>query len=49
MTVMFVGGAIGSAGATAAWHQGGWPGVTLFGAALSAIALGLALLGRRSA
>jgi predicted MFS family arabinose efflux permease len=42
MTVMFVGGSIGSAGATLAWGVGGWIGVSLHGAALAGIAMVLA-------
>jgi predicted MFS family arabinose efflux permease len=38
---MFVGGALGSAGATLAWKCGGWAAVCTFGLALVAIALGL--------
>ena len=39
MTGMFLGGSFGSAGATIAWHHGGWGAVTCFGAALALIAL----------
>jgi predicted MFS family arabinose efflux permease len=45
MTGVFVGGSIGSAGATAAWRTGGWTAVCLFGAALALVAVGLAALG----
>jgi len=47
---MFVGGAIGSAGASLAWHQSGWPAVCFFGAVLVAVALGpsMAKWSRRS-
>ena len=38
---MFVGGAVGSAGASLAWQFAGWAAVCTFGAALVAIALGL--------
>jgi predicted MFS family arabinose efflux permease len=38
---MFVGGAIGSAGASLAWQFAGWAAVCAFGAVLVAIALGL--------
>jgi predicted MFS family arabinose efflux permease len=43
---MFVGGAVGSAGASLAWKLGGWDAVCAFGAALVAIALGLHARGR---
>jgi predicted MFS family arabinose efflux permease len=43
---MFVGGAVGSAGASLAWEFNGWPAVCTFGAALVAIALGLHACGR---
>lgn len=46
MTGMFLGGALGSAGATAAWMQGGWMAVGLFGVALGAMALGVTALAR---
>lgn len=36
---MFVGGAIGSAGAVLVWHMAGWYAVCTLGAALVAIAL----------
>ncbi|SDL41662.1 MFS transporter [Nonomuraea jiangxiensis] len=36
MTVLFVGGAIGSALASVVWAQGGWTGVCVLGATLSA-------------
>jgi predicted MFS family arabinose efflux permease len=38
---MFVGGAVGSAGASLAWEFAGWGAVCAFGGALVAIALGL--------
>jgi hypothetical protein len=41
MSGMFVGGAIGSAGASLAWQFAGEAAVGTFGAALVAIALGL--------
>jgi predicted MFS family arabinose efflux permease len=43
---MFVGGAVGSAGASLAWEFAGWTAVCSFGAALVAIALGLHACGR---
>jgi predicted MFS family arabinose efflux permease len=43
---MFVGGAVGSAGASLAWERGGWAAVCGFGATLVAIALGLHARGR---
>jgi len=46
MTCMFIGGALGSAGATSVWHLGGWNAVSAFGAGLSALALGPELLRR---
>jgi predicted MFS family arabinose efflux permease len=43
---MFVGGAVGSAGASLAWQLSGWAAVCAFGAALIAIAFGLHVCGR---
>jgi predicted MFS family arabinose efflux permease len=45
---MFVGGAIGSAGASLAWGESGWPAVCFFGAILAAIALGATRRGGRT-
>jgi hypothetical protein len=38
MTGMFLGGSIGSAGATVAWSEGGWSAVSAFGAVLAMVA-----------
>lgn len=46
MAGMFVGGAIGSAGASLAWHAAGWGTVCAFGAALVAVALSRIVLRR---
>ncbi len=46
MTAMFLGGAAGSAGATAVWRLGGWNAVCGFGVALSGLALALEILRR---
>jgi predicted MFS family arabinose efflux permease len=46
MGAMFVGGAVGSAGASLAWEFAGWGAVCGFGLALVAIALGLHTYGR---
>jgi len=43
---MFVGGAVGSAGASFAWDYAGWGAVCAFGTALVAVALGLHACGR---
>lgn len=43
MTGMFLGGSLGSAGATMAWSVGGWTAVSLFGAILAAASLLLRL------
>jgi predicted MFS family arabinose efflux permease len=43
---MFLGGAVGSAGASLAWEVKGWGTVCAFGIALVAIALGLHVCGR---
>jgi predicted MFS family arabinose efflux permease len=39
MTSMFLGGALGSVGAAAAWQHAGWTGVSLFGGVLAVLAL----------
>jgi len=44
---MFIGGAIGSAGASLAWGESGWPAVCFLGATLAAIALGF-IMAKRS-
>jgi predicted MFS family arabinose efflux permease len=44
---MFVGGAIGSAGASLAWGESGWPAVCCFGATLAAVALA-SIIAKRS-
>jgi predicted MFS family arabinose efflux permease len=44
MTGIFIGGAIGSAGAMTAYARGGWSAVCLFGAALAATALTLQIV-----
>jgi predicted MFS family arabinose efflux permease len=41
MTALFFAGALGSAGASLAWHVAGWPGVTGFGMVLALAALGV--------
>jgi predicted MFS family arabinose efflux permease len=46
MSAMFVGGAVGSAGASLAWEFGGWGAVCGFRLSLVAIALGLHTCGR---
>jgi predicted MFS family arabinose efflux permease len=39
VTALFLGGAIGSAGASVAWQYAGWPGVSAYGALLALLAL----------
>lgn len=48
MSIMFIGGAVGSAASTAAWNLGGWTGVSALGAgfALAAVATQWKRLGR---
>lgn len=46
MTIMFIGGAVGSAGGGAAWGWAGWHGVCGFGIALTVAALAVYLAGR---
>jgi predicted MFS family arabinose efflux permease len=46
MAGMFVGGAIGSAGASLAWDESGWSTVCFLGAALAAIALAFTMAKR---
>ena len=48
MTGMFLGGATGSAVATVAWGYGAWSAVSLLGAVLAAVALGVRILDQRS-
>jgi hypothetical protein len=43
MGAMFLGGAVGSAGGTAAWNAGGWPGVVALGMALGILATAIQL------
>ena len=47
MTSVFLGGSLGSAGATVAWHHGGWMTVSIYGAALAVLALLLEVIGPR--
>lgn len=49
VTTNFIGGAIGSAAATALWSAGGWTAVTFAGAALSSFAIIVWAVGRRGA
>lgn len=39
MVAYFIGGSVGSASSTAVYHQGGWAGVSVLGAAFPATAL----------
>jgi predicted MFS family arabinose efflux permease len=45
MTSIFLGGALGSAGATIVWHHTGWMGVSIYGGALAVLALALEAAG----
>jgi hypothetical protein len=47
MGAMFLGGAVGSAGATWAWSINGWIAVTTLGAMLSATAVAIQLVGAK--
>jgi predicted MFS family arabinose efflux permease len=49
MTIMFVGGAFGSIGATLAWQSGGWTGVCVLGAAFALVALAIQKTARPAA
>lgn len=49
VTALFFAGAIGSTGASLAWHAAGWLGVTVFGAALAVTAMLVHRFGFRSA
>ncbi|MGA3768834.1 MFS transporter [Ralstonia pseudosolanacearum] len=49
MSGMFVGGALGSAGASVAWDFAGWTAVCALGAVFAAMALSAHVRGRRSA
>lgn len=46
MTSVFLGGSLGSAGATVVWHHGGWLAVSAYGAALALLSLGLEVVFR---
>lgn len=48
VTGMYIGGAIGSAGAAAAWKFGGWSAVSVYGGGLAGAALLFEVLARRS-
>ena len=47
MGAMFLGGAVGSAGATIAWNQGGWTAVVLLGGGFALVAAALQLVSLR--
>lgn len=47
MSIMFLGGAAGSAAATISWQVGGWAGVAGLGITVSALAVGAQLLAQR--
>ena len=46
MSGMFLGGALGSAGASLAWDSAGWVAVCIFGVVLSVLAIGVHVIGR---
>jgi predicted MFS family arabinose efflux permease len=46
MSSIFLGGALGSAGAMSAWNAGGWSGVCGFAAVVSLLAVTLIILRR---
>jgi predicted MFS family arabinose efflux permease len=48
MSGMFIGGAIGSAGATLVWNAFGWNGVSIFGALLAVVGILMWMTTRRS-
>jgi predicted MFS family arabinose efflux permease len=49
MTVMFLGGAAGSGGATLAWSEFGWTGECVFGGALALAAITIEIVARQPA
>ena len=49
VTALFLGGAVGSGAASVAWERGGWPAVSVLGAALAVIAIGIHLWDRAAA
>ncbi|MEO5795723.1 MAG: MFS transporter [Rhodoferax sp.] len=46
VTSIFLGGALGSAAASAAWAHGGWPDVCVLGLAVAILALGIHLVAK---